>query len=120
MRFQRTRIAPALLGASGVAAAAYYAHGLERVATDSQMRWWAIACAVQLVTAPAILAICLRVQDAPKRRGPLSAMLMSAGTILFSGTLYMMALGAPRWLGAVTPLGGLLLILGWLVIVIES
>lgn len=120
MRFQRTRSAPALLGASGVAAAAYYSHGLEGVATDSQMRWWAIACAVQLVTAPAILAICLRGQDAPRKQGPLSAMLMSTGTILFSGTLYMMALGAPRWLGAVTPLGGLLLILGWLAIVMES
>ncbi|MFZ8477398.1 DUF423 domain-containing protein [Staphylococcus aureus] len=33
---------------------------------------------------------------------------------MFAGTLYLMALGAPRWLGAVTPIGGVLLIAGWL------
>ena len=38
------------------------------------------------------------------------------GSLLFSGTLYAMALGAPRWLGAVTPLGGLALMAGWLLL----
>ena len=37
-----------------------------------------------------------------------------AGGALFAGTLYLMALGAPRWLGAVTPVGGAMLIVGWL------
>jgi uncharacterized membrane protein YgdD (TMEM256/DUF423 family) len=41
------------------------------------------------------------------------AWLMAAGSIVFSATLYGMALGGPRWLGAVTPLGGLAMILGW-------
>lgn len=40
--------------------------------------------------------------------------LLVAGIVLFSGSLYALALGAPRALGAVTPLGGLALILGWL------
>jgi len=40
--------------------------------------------------------------------------LFVVGVVLFSGSLYALALGAPRWLGAVTPLGGLAFILGWL------
>ena len=43
----------------------------------------------------------------------LPAWMMAGGAIVFSGTLYAMALGAPRWLGAVTPLGGLAMIAGW-------
>ena len=39
-----------------------------------------------------------------------------AGSLVFSGTLYAMTLGAPRWLGAVTPIGGLLLLAGWLLL----
>ena len=45
-------------------------------------------------------------------RGP--AWLFIGGGAIFAGTLYVMALGAPRWLGAVTPIGGALLIAGWL------
>jgi uncharacterized membrane protein YgdD (TMEM256/DUF423 family) len=45
-------------------------------------------------------------------RGP--AMLLLVGGGIFAVTLYAMALGAPRWLGAVTPVGGGLLIIGWL------
>jgi uncharacterized membrane protein YgdD (TMEM256/DUF423 family) len=39
--------------------------------------------------------------------------MLAAGTMIFSGTLYAMALGGPRWLGAVTPIGGVLIIAGW-------
>ncbi len=39
---------------------------------------------------------------------------------LFSGTLYAMALGAPKWLGAVTPLGGIALVLGWLAFAVAA
>jgi len=42
------------------------------------------------------------------------------GVLLFSGTLYAMALGAPRWLGAVTPLGGLSLIVAWLAVAVAA
>ena len=61
----------------------------------------------QLIHAVAAL-VALRVEA----RGP--AWLFVAGGAVFAGTLYLMALGAPRWLGAVTPIGGALLIGGWL------
>ena len=43
-----------------------------------------------------------------------SAVLLQAGIVIFSGSLYAMALGAPRWFGAITPIGGLAFIAGWL------
>ncbi|HEX5535914.1 MAG TPA: DUF423 domain-containing protein, partial [Sphingobium sp.] len=42
------------------------------------------------------------------------AILMLVGAAIFAGTLYLMALGAPRWLGAITPIGGSVLIAAWL------
>ncbi len=43
----------------------------------------------------------------------LPALLIGLGTLIFSGSLYVMALSGMRWLGAVTPIGGLLMIVGW-------
>ena len=60
----------------------------------------------QLIHAVAALAIM------GVARGP--AIMLLVGAAIFAVTLYAMALGAPRWLGAVTPIGGGLLIIGWL------
>ncbi len=49
-------------------------------------------------------------------RAPLAAALLLGGSLLFAGTLYAMAFGAPHWLGAVTPLGGAGMIAGWLLL----
>lgn len=96
-------ILAALLGAIAVAAGAFGAHGASGPAVD----WLKTGGHYQLIHAVAAL-VALRV-DA---RGP--AWLFVAGGAVFAGTLYLMALGAPRWLGAVTPIGGALLIGGWL------
>ena len=96
-------ILAALSGALAVAAGAFGAHGAEGKAAE----WLRTGGLYQLVHAVAALAA-LRL-DA---RGP--AWLFVAGGAIFAGTLYLMALGAPRWLGAVTPIGGALLIAGWL------
>lgn len=98
----------ALLGATGVLAAAFGAHGLEKVAGPEGIRWWTIAAAMQLVTAPALLFLASNT-----RASAWAFRLLFVGTLLFCGTLYAMTFGAPRILGAVTPLGGLLMTLGW-------
>lgn len=100
----------ALVGATGILCAAFGAHGLERHAVEGGLRWWAIAATIQLVTAPTLLALGAFSQG---RARALAATGLTGGLLLFSGTLYAMALGAPRWLGAVTPLGGLCLAGGW-------
>jgi len=93
----------ALSGALAVAAGAFGAHGANGQAED----WLRTGGQYQLIHAVAAL-VALRV-DA---RGP--GWLFVGGAAVFAGTLYLMALGAPRWLGAVTPLGGAALIAGWL------
>jgi uncharacterized membrane protein YgdD (TMEM256/DUF423 family) len=96
-------ILAALSGAVAVAAGAFGAHGASGPAVD----WLKTGGHYQLIHAVAAL-VALRVEA----RGP--AWLFVVGGAVFAGTLYLMALGAPRWLGAVTPIGGALLIGGWL------
>ena len=96
-------ILAALSGAIAVAAGAFGAHGASGPAVD----WLKTGGHYQLIHAVAAL-VALRVEA----RGP--AWLFVAGGALFAGTLYLMALGLPRWLGAITPIGGTLLIAGWL------
>lgn len=110
------RFAATLVGALGVAAAAFGAHGLEKIAAPDEVRWWAIGAAIQLVTAPALLVAAL----CAERIRPIVGWLWVVGVILFSGSLYAMALGGPRSLGAVTPLGGMALILGWLCLLLPA
>lgn len=93
----------ALSAAMAVAAGAFGAHG---AAGPQQAEWLRTGGLYQLIHAVAALAIM------GFARGP--AMLLLAGGAIFAVTLYAMALGAPKWLGAVTPIGGTLLIVGWL------
>src|SRR3569623_1620462 len=96
-------ILAALSGALAVAAGAFGAHAAQGDAAE----WLMTGGHYQLIHAVAALVAWKR--DA---RGP--AWCFVAGGALFAGTLYLMALGLPRWLGAITPIGGLLLIGGWL------
>ncbi|KQM65038.1 hypothetical protein ASE75_08290 [Sphingomonas sp. Leaf17] len=93
----------AVSGAVAVGAGAFGAHGASGVAAD----WLKTGGHYQLIHAVAAI-VALRM-DA---RGP--GWIFVVGAAVFAGTLYAMALGAPRWLGAVTPIGGALLIGGWL------
>lgn len=112
MSGQVVRVLGAVLGCSGILAAAFGAHGLERIADARGVRLWAIAALMQLATAPVILWCSGELERG--RLGSLPPVLLALGLALFSGTLYAMALGAPKALGAVTPLGGLALAIGWL------
>lgn len=96
-------ILAALSGAVAVGAGAFGAHG----ASGQAQEWLKTGAQYQLVHAVAAL-VALRMGA----RGP--AWLFLAGGAIFAGTLYLMALGLPRWLGAITPIGGALLIAGWL------
>jgi len=111
--------AGALLGALGVAAGAFGAHGLKERLTAEALGWWDTASRYQLVHALALLATGLL---ARQRGAPLPAAthLLLWGTLVFSGTLYALALGGPRWLGAVTPLGGTALIAGWVALALAA
>ncbi|RJF93031.1 DUF423 domain-containing protein [Sphingomonas cavernae] len=93
-----------LSGALAVAAGAFAAHG----ASEQAAEWLKTGASYQLIHAVAALAIVERIGA----KGP--AILFIAGGAIFALTLYLMAFGAPRWFGAITPIGGTLMILGWL------
>lgn len=93
----------ALSAALAIAAGAFGAHGAP---SDQAKDWLRTGGLYQLIHAVAAIAIL------PAARGP--ALLMLVGAAVFAGTLYLMALGAPRWLGAVTPIGGTAMIVAWL------
>ena len=99
-----------VVGALGVMLGAFGAHGLEtRVEDPAQLEWWHTAARYHLVHAVALLGVA-----AHPKRPALAGWLFVVGIAIFSGSLYTMGLTGIRWLGAVTPIGGLCLIGGWL------
>jgi uncharacterized membrane protein YgdD (TMEM256/DUF423 family) len=104
----------ALLGFFGVALGAFGAHGLSEVlAKNGRADAWATAVLYHLVHACVLTALSLH------RPARAAWWLFAAGIIVFSGSLYLLALTNIRWLGAVTPLGGLCLLGGWLALAIQ-
>ena len=100
----------AISGFLGVALGAFGAHGLKDYfnAHPIHAEWWQKASLYHLThTAAALGAVALGA-----RRLPIALFL--SGILIFSGTLYLMALTNERWLGAMTPIGGTALLAGWL------
>ena len=100
----------ALSGAFAVAAGAFATHG----ASGREAEWLKTGAHYQLIHAVAALTVLAM------PRGRLAAMLFIGGGAVFAGTLYLMAFGAPHWLGAITPLGGSALIIGWVALALGA
>jgi len=104
----------AVFGACGVMLGAFGAHALKlRLAAD-QLALWNTATQYLFWHALGVLGIglaCIPLAESPWPR--VAGGLLAAGILLFSGSLYLLALGAPRAFGAVTPIGGLAFIAGW-------
>nr|WP_321240669.1 DUF423 domain-containing protein [uncultured Tolumonas sp.] len=102
------------LGASGVAAGAFGAHGLKNQLPASGLEVWEVAVRYQLLHAVVVLILFVLAQQWTSRLVLRAAQLLLAGTLCFSGSLYLLALTGMKWLGPITPLGGVFLIAGWL------
>lgn len=106
-------IAGALCLLAGVGAGAFGAHALKRMLSVDMLQIWQTAVLYQLIHGLGMLAVAAL---AVRFHAPLlswAGTLMFAGIILFSGSLYVLALTGTKWLGAVTPIGGTLFIIGW-------
>lgn len=99
-----------------VAAGAFGAHGLEGRIEPRMLEVFNTAAKYQMFHALALLAIAWAVTRWPNARLEIGGWLLTAGTLVFSGSLYLMVLTDARWLGAVTPVGGVLMIAGWAVL----
>lgn len=104
---RRVLLAGAVLAALGVSLGAFGAHALGDTLGEQRLGWWNTAVQYQMWHAVGLVGL-----GAALPRPGLAAWLLAGGTALFSGSLYAMALTDARWLGAVTPLGGFLMIAG--------
>jgi len=95
----------ALSAAIAIGASAFGAHG---ASNPQAAEWLRTGGIYQLIHAVAAFAL----PSLPGGRGPIVTLLV--GSLIFAVTLYAMALGAPRWFGPITPIGGALMIAGWL------
>jgi uncharacterized membrane protein YgdD (TMEM256/DUF423 family) len=113
-------IAGGLLGLVGVAAGAFGAHGLRNAVSPRDLEIWQTGAHYQQLHAVLLVALGLWARGRGTAWATWAAALFILGIVVFSGTLYAMVLGAPRVLGAVTPLGGLALMSGWATIVVGA
>ena len=105
--------AGALLALLGVALGAFGTHALRTRLPTERLGAFETAVRYQLIHAVALLAVAWLVERVPHRAVAQAGWLLVLGTVIFSGSLYALALSGIGLLGAITPLGGLLLLLGW-------
>jgi len=95
-----------------VAAGAFGAHALSAALQGKTADWYQTAAHYHLLHAVGII-LCGVLTAQLGNGASIAGYLLLVGILIFSGTLYAMALGAPRWFGAITPIGGLAFIIGW-------
>ena len=98
----------------GVALGAFAAHGLKNRLDPAMLATFEIGVRYQMYHALGLLAVGWACTKWPGAWVNASGWLFIAGTVIFSGTLYALALTGARWLGAITPIGGLAFLAGWL------
>ena len=96
-------------GFIAVAVGAFAAHGV----SDPAAREWLRTGAMYGFMHTMATFACATFMQVGARRARFAPAFFLGGTVLFSGSLYALALGAPRWVGAITPLGGASFLIGW-------
>ncbi len=112
----------AIFGALAVVAGAFAAHSLKLYLTESSLSIWQTAVKYQMYHSLALIAIAIlmKLQTEDQSSGWLKASTIAfiIGVVLFSGSLYVLSLTTISWLGVITPIGGLSLIIGWICLAI--
>jgi uncharacterized membrane protein YgdD (TMEM256/DUF423 family) len=111
-------IAGALLAAVAVAAGAFGAHALAARLSPERLATWETAARYHMYHALALIILGAVAARWPAPLLSVAGWLFIAGIVVFGGTVYALALGAPRWLGAITPLGGVAFIAGWVLLAV--
>lgn len=113
-------VAAALLGATAVALGAFGAHALRGTLDEHALGVWRTAVDYQFWHALALLGVGVRARDHTTVALRCAAIAFVVGAVLFCGSLYALALGAPGFVGAITPFGGVALIVGWLALAVHA
>lgn len=115
----------ALFGATGVALGAFGAHGLKKALAGNPrgpdlLAAFETGCRYQMLHALALFGVALLIASHPGRAARTAGWLFTAGILLFSGSLYLLSGLGWKWLGPVTPLGGLSFIAGWIALLVAA
>jgi uncharacterized membrane protein YgdD (TMEM256/DUF423 family) len=116
---RRLLLAAAVTGCLGVILGAFGAHGIRERVEATALEWWETGARYHQIHAVAALAVALA-GDRLGRLGAAAGWSFIGGIAVFSGTLYAMTLTGVRILGAVTPIGGLGLIAGWVLLAVAG
>lgn len=120
MRTQTLIVIAALLLMAGVGTGAFGAHGLKARISADMLAVWQTAVLYQLVHALGLLSVAAVRPLLHTRLASFAAGFLLAGVVLFSGSLYALALTGVRVIGAITPVGGVCFMLGWLLLAIAA
>lgn len=108
-------------GALGVALGAFGSHSLKRRLPPQDMETFETGVRYQMYHVPGLLGAAFAPLQFPNSGLPAAAgWFFTAGTLLFSGSLYLLVISGRRWLGAVTPFGGLAFIAGWICLLLSG
>jgi len=97
----------------GVALGAFGTHGLRDRLSSSSLQIWQTAVQYQLIHALGLILIGLIAAHSDERLIRLSGWLLYYGVLIFSGSLYILAVTGIGWFGAITPIGGVCFLSGW-------
>jgi uncharacterized membrane protein YgdD (TMEM256/DUF423 family) len=97
----------------GVVFGAFGAHALKARLNSEMLPTFETGVRYQMYHGLGLLALAWAISRWPERRLIPAAWLLLAGTVIFSGSLYLLVLTGARWFGAITPFGGVMLIFGW-------
>jgi uncharacterized membrane protein YgdD (TMEM256/DUF423 family) len=111
-----------ILAGLAVATGAFGAHGLQKMVTPERLDTWDKAVRYQMYHALALLIMAWAITHWPEQAKLLAtgSWLFLTGAVLFSGSLYILVLSGLTWLGAITPLGGVAFLAGWLCLLIAA
>jgi len=99
-----------------VALGAFGAHGLRDRLTPDLLAIFEVGVRYHMYHALALIGVALALERWPSPAIQWAGWCFLAGTLIFSGSLYVLALTGVRWLGAITPLGGVAFLAGWLLL----
>ncbi len=103
-----------------VAAGAFGAHALRARLAPDRLELFELAARYQMYHALALIAAAWATERFPGGASRASGWLFVIGILIFCGSIYALAFGAPRWFGAITPIGGLSFLVGWALLALAA
>lgn len=117
---RRYLLAAGVNGVLGVAMGAWAAHGLQATLPASAIEWIKTGASYQLWHAAALLGLAAIAAQRPTRLLGVAGLGFGAGALVFASALYLYALAGLGWAAALAPVGGLLMIGGWMAVILAA